>query len=88
MYAWVKPPPDKLPWAEPHRLATYDALLGNTLYGQEYLSITLDEAQGYRNSGAKHSAAIGVLKKGKVRMIMSATPLQTSTKVNSVCNHA
>ncbi|KAF8054096.1 P-loop containing nucleoside triphosphate hydrolase protein [Lyophyllum atratum] len=45
-----------------------------------YLSITLDEAHMYRNTGAKHSSALLILERSVLRFVLTATPLQTSTK--------
>ncbi|KAG6844072.1 hypothetical protein H0H87_009983 [Tephrocybe sp. NHM501043] len=46
----------------------------------EYLSVTLDKAQAFRNIGAKHSSALLVLEKSTLHFILTATPLQTSVK--------
>lgn len=54
----------------------------HTLYRQDYLSVTLDEAHHFRNYGAKHSAALTILRKSIVRLILTATPLQTATTVS------
>lgn len=83
LYVWTKPKGD-LPWANPPPLPTYKALVSKTLFGQRYLSITLDEAQGFRNVGAKHSAAFLILQLASFLFILTATPLQTSTKVVSI----
>jgi hypothetical protein len=47
------------------------------------LTVTIDEAHEFRNPGVKHSAALSILQKAKIRLIMTATPLLTSTKVRS-----
>lgn len=62
-------------------MPTYNTTLRNTLYGQQYLSIAFDEVQGFRNIGVKHSAALELMKQTLFRLTMTATPLQTSTKV-------
>jgi hypothetical protein len=67
------------------RMPTYDTTVRNTLYGQQYLSVTFDEVQGFRNIGVKHSAALELMKLVIFRLIMTATPLQTSTKVGLLC---
>ncbi|RXW15947.1 hypothetical protein EST38_g9910 [Candolleomyces aberdarensis] len=69
-----------LPWDLPERAQAYDARIPSTLYGQRYLTVAIDEAQGLRNLGAKHSSALRILDQGSVRLILTATPLQTSTK--------
>jgi hypothetical protein len=52
-----------------------------TLFGLQYLSVTIDEAHEFRNVGPKHSAALCILELATVRLALTATPLQTSTKV-------
>ncbi|KAF9470636.1 hypothetical protein BDN70DRAFT_901952, partial [Pholiota conissans] len=70
-----------LPWDPlPLRSAKHRPEISKTLFGQRYLSITLDEAHNFRNHGAKHSAALEILKLAIIRLILSATPLQTATK--------
>lgn len=72
-----------LPWALPPLLPLiHRADISKTLFGQDFLSITLDEAHNFRNYGAKHSAALAILDQSMIRLILSATPLQTATKVN------
>ena len=71
-----------LPWALPPLLPlARRADVSKTLFGQQFLSITLDEAHNFRNYGAKHSGALAILDQSIVRLILSATPLQTATKV-------
>ncbi|RXW12447.1 hypothetical protein EST38_g13407 [Candolleomyces aberdarensis] len=69
-----------LPWDLPERAPGYAARLPFTIFNQKYLTVVIDEAQGLRNLGAKHSAALRILDQGSVRLILTATPLQTSTK--------
>lgn len=68
---------DSLPW----RIEKPRKPTDNTLYGLRYLTTTIDEAHLYRNQGARHLAAITLLQHTRLRLIMTATPLQTSTKV-------
>lgn len=71
-----------LPWALPPLLPlAHRADISKTLFGQSFLSITLDEAHNFRNYGAKHSAALAILDQSIIRLVLSATPLQTATKV-------
>jgi TATA-binding protein-associated factor len=72
-----------LPWDHPEPIPGASKNLERTLYNQRYLSVTFDEAQGVRNCGPKHSAALLILEQSVVRLILTATPLQTSTKVSS-----
>lgn len=70
-----------MPWEHPEQLDDYDDVVGKTLYGQQWLTIVFDEAQGSRNYGAKHSAALLILERCKIRLILTATPLQTRPEV-------
>ncbi|KAF5345577.1 hypothetical protein D9756_011032 [Leucocoprinus leucothites] len=55
-------------------------LLSNTLFGQWFLTVTIDEAHHLRNAGSKHTAALRLLQQATVRIIMTATPLHTAPK--------
>jgi len=57
-------------------------MINETLFGQQYLSVTLDEGHIFRNVNAKHSAARLIMKQARVRLVLTATPLHTSTKVS------
>jgi SNF2-related domain len=74
-------PFESLPWENPTRLPNYDSRLPNTLFGHRWMTCVIDEAQGVRNIGRKHFAALTLLNQAHVRLILTATPLQTSTKV-------
>ncbi|GLB33117.1 putative helicase [Lyophyllum shimeji] len=80
LYSWEKPPSSELPWVHPPRLANYLTSVGKTLFGQQYFVGTVDEAQVFRNLGPKHSSALLILEQSTLRIVMTATPLQTSTK--------
>ncbi|KAF8951749.1 P-loop containing nucleoside triphosphate hydrolase protein, partial [Flammula alnicola] len=70
-----------LPWTTPPLLPlNRRANISKTLFGQCYLSTTLDEAHHFRNHGAKHSAALAILGQTTMRLVLTATPLQTATK--------
>jgi hypothetical protein len=73
----------KLPWTLPSRLPYSDKTISKTLYSQSYLSVTVDEAHSFRNNGPRHSSILLLLEKAELRLILTATPLQTSTKVGS-----
>lgn len=76
-------PRGALPWETPPFLAPkFRAEISNTLFCQDYLSITLDEAHNFRNHGTKHSAALTILSRASLRLIATATPLQTRTNVS------
>ena len=71
-----------LPWALPELLRSVTPeRLSCSLFGQRFLSGIIDEAHFYRNRGLKHTAALTILDKCIIRMPLTATPLQTSTKV-------
>ncbi|KJA17089.1 hypothetical protein HYPSUDRAFT_206460 [Hypholoma sublateritium FD-334 SS-4] len=70
-----------LPWAQPELLRSVTPeRLACSLFGQRFLSGIIDEAHTYRNNGLKHTAVLTLLSKCIVRMPLTATPLQTSTK--------
>lgn len=73
----------ELPWKKLKKGVMFDQAAKKTLFGLEYLSVTIDEAHEYRNVGPKHLGALAILEKAKIRLIMTATPLKTSTKVGS-----
>ena len=77
----------ELPGRNPKQVLNYDSLVKKTLFGLKFLSVTIDEAHEFRNVGGKHSAALAILDKARARLIMSATPLQTSTKVNFIADN-
>ncbi|KAG6903748.1 hypothetical protein DXG01_015172, partial [Tephrocybe rancida] len=80
LYTWTKPKSHELPWAVPGKNRKLQVPENATLYGINYLSVTLDEAHAFRNIGAKHASALLILGKSVLRFILTATPLQTSTK--------
>jgi superfamily II DNA or RNA helicase len=61
----------------------YDSIVRQTLFQLKFLSVIIDEAHEFRNVGPKHSSALEILQNATIRMLMTATPLQTSTKVRS-----
>lgn len=82
MYRSHSTAPKALPWALPEAVpGSEKKRLENTLYRQKYLTVIFDEAQMARNPGPKHSSALLLLNQANVRLILTATPLQTSTKV-------
>ncbi|KAF9442094.1 P-loop containing nucleoside triphosphate hydrolase protein [Macrolepiota fuliginosa MF-IS2] len=64
------------PWEIPSARRT----LAGTIFGQDFLTITLDEAHHMRNPGNKHWAILRLLQQTRVRLIMTATPLHTAPK--------
>ena len=70
----------KLPWD----LAPAKSSSHPTIFDYMYLSVTLDEAHLFRNVGPKHFAALSLLMQAHLRLVLTATPLHTSTKVSLV----
>ncbi|RXW14189.1 hypothetical protein EST38_g11666 [Candolleomyces aberdarensis] len=68
------------PWDHPEPRSDYNVNIQKTLFHQEYSVVVLDESQNFRNNGPKHSAALRVLEQANIRVVLTATPLQTSTK--------
>ncbi|KAF8808358.1 hypothetical protein BYT27DRAFT_7097080 [Phlegmacium glaucopus] len=72
--------PKRLPWTLPEKVPHSARTISNTLYGQRYLTITVDEGHSFRNTGPRHSAILLLLDRAELRLILTATPLQTSNK--------
>ncbi|KAJ3566666.1 hypothetical protein NP233_g6855 [Leucocoprinus birnbaumii] len=73
-----KPRKGALPWdIAPQKK---NAKFSDSLLGQWFLTVTIDEAHHMRNLGIKHSAALRLLQQSTLRLIMTATPLHTSSK--------
>ena len=72
---------ERTPWVIPQKHTNYESLVGRTVFRQRYLTVVMDEAQSFRNPGPRHWCAIVLMGLSKMRMPMTATPLQTSTKV-------
>ena len=70
-----------MPWEMPPTLPGFKDNVKLSLFSQKYLTIVLDEAHEFRNLGPKHTAAFAILQQSAVRLVMTATPLQTSTRV-------
>ncbi|KAH6899432.1 P-loop containing nucleoside triphosphate hydrolase protein [Coprinopsis sp. MPI-PUGE-AT-0042] len=69
-----------LPWDSPPPHKDYENRLRKTIYSLEFTCAIIDEAQSVRNPGAKHSSVLLLLERSTVRIILTATPLQTSPK--------
>jgi hypothetical protein len=69
---------DDRPWDLP----TTKESLAHTLLGHSFFTATVDEAHQMRNAGNRHSSALKLLERATVRLIMTATPLHTSSKVS------
>lgn len=71
----------RLPWDTPNKKAKFQENLPKTLFGQRYLSSTLDEGHNFRNVGARHQAGLAILDCSEFRLVQTATPLLTSHAV-------
>ncbi|KAJ3963543.1 P-loop containing nucleoside triphosphate hydrolase protein, partial [Lentinula raphanica] len=66
----------KTPWELPDpRRPTKD-----TLFGQSYLTVIIDEAHEFRNVGLKYYGGLTIMKKALIKLVLTATPLLTSPK--------
>ncbi|KXN84276.1 SWI/SNF-like matrix-associated actin-dependent regulator [Leucoagaricus sp. SymC.cos] len=54
--------------------------LASTIFRQQYLTVSIDEAHHMRNPGNKHLAALRLARQAKIKLIMTATPLHTAPK--------
>jgi len=77
---------DKFPWDLSIKLNGFLENVISTLFGQKYQTMILDEGHEFRNVGPKHMAAFNIMTLATVRLVMTATPLQTSTKVGYITN--
>ncbi|KAF9060067.1 hypothetical protein BDP27DRAFT_1430479 [Rhodocollybia butyracea] len=68
---------------KPSELPQRTRELKETLYHQEYLTVSLDEAHEMRNLGPKYYSALTALKQGRIKLALTATPLLTSPKHGS-----
>lgn len=62
--------------------------LDGTIFNGRYLSALLDEGHEMRNIGVKYYAALRALMQASIKVVLTATPLLTSPRVNkllSVC---
>lgn len=73
-----------LPWTPPDKNPNFHEIVSKTLFGQRYLSTTVDEAHEFRNVGPKHIALLELLDLSVVRLIGTATPLLTSNAVRTM----
>ncbi|KAJ3885134.1 P-loop containing nucleoside triphosphate hydrolase protein [Lentinula edodes] len=64
------------PWQLPEQ--THDG--SGTLFNQKFLTVTIDEAHEMRNVGIKYFAGMRALQLGAVKLVLTATPLLTSSK--------
>jgi hypothetical protein len=69
------------PFDHPPKLVGFDKRVEKSLFSQDYGGVLLDEGQDFRNPGSKHSAALLILDHGGVRIVATATPLQTRAEV-------
>lgn len=69
----------KLPWDFPPKMPQSP---NKTLFNHTYYSVTIDEAHLFRNVGPKHFAALALFEHAQLRLVLTATPLHTSTKVS------
>jgi hypothetical protein len=66
---------------KPSELPERTRSLEGTLFSQNYLTVSLDEAHEMRNLGPKYYSALTALKQGRIKLALTATPLLTSPKV-------
>lgn len=76
----------RLPFETPPEKLGFETRQKNTLYGRKYLVVVFDEAHTARNYGSKHSAAILLLRRARVRLILTATPVPTRPEVMILCS--
>jgi len=77
---------DKFPWDLLIKLSGFIGNVISTLFSRKYQTVILDEGHEFRNVGPKHTAAFNIMTLAAVRLVMTATPLKTSTKVGYIIN--
>ncbi|KAF8869441.1 P-loop containing nucleoside triphosphate hydrolase protein [Infundibulicybe gibba] len=76
-YAGANKSKDRKPWDLPKARRTD---LSKTMFGQKYLTVTIDEIHQMRNIGVKYFAALRLREQGEIILGLTATPLQTAPK--------
>ncbi|KAF8500014.1 P-loop containing nucleoside triphosphate hydrolase protein [Hysterangium stoloniferum] len=74
-----RPERGKRSWELPNQKSsatTYD----RTLFSQDWLTVSLDEAHEMRSIGVKYYSAFALFKQAVVKMTLTGTPLQTSPR--------
>jgi TATA-binding protein-associated factor len=66
------------PWEIPRQKAK----LEGTIFGLDYCTLIIDEGHHMRNIGALYWAAICLRQRSATTVILTATPLQTNSKVS------
>ena len=69
----------KRPWELPARKGLNS--LDNTLFGQAFLSVSVDEVHQMRNAGTKHFGVLRIFQQAVLKLAMTGTPLLTGPKV-------
>lgn len=69
----------KRPWELPP--AKIRSTVQGTVFGQRFLSVTLDEAHTARNLGLNYYASLRVFQQAVVKLALTGTPLLTGPKV-------
>ena len=69
----------KRPWEIP--LQKPRSTVQGSIFGQKYLSITLDEVHNAHNHGSCYLAALRVFQQSVIKLALTATPLHTGHKV-------
>jgi TATA-binding protein-associated factor len=69
----------KQPWEIPPQKAR--STVEGSIFGQRFLSVTLDESHTARNLGGNYLAALRVYQQGIIKLALTATPLHTGHKV-------
>ncbi|KAF8889787.1 P-loop containing nucleoside triphosphate hydrolase protein [Infundibulicybe gibba] len=65
------------PWDLPN---IHNSDVSNTLFGQRYLTVTIDEIHHMRNVGVKYYACLRLREQTQIMLGLTATPLQTAPK--------
>jgi len=81
---WRKPSGAMTPWGEPtigRRGCVDNTKREQSLFGRHYMTVTLDEGHAFQTLGAKQSSGALIMSLAFLQFVLTATPIQTSTKV-------
>ncbi|KAF5331786.1 hypothetical protein D9758_018091 [Tetrapyrgos nigripes] len=69
------------PWELPKQFVRS---LDKTIFGQEFLTVTVDEMHLFRNLGARYYSVLALMQKAYVKLGLTGTPLHTSPKASDI----
>lgn len=68
------------PWELPSRKKLFS--LDDTIFSQNFLTVSVDEVHQMRNAGTKHFGVLRIYQQAKIKIALTGTPLLTGPKVS------